>query len=934
LAAEGGPIAQAAVELVADFDRFPADVKDKVRRAAQDAGKNFDRDIKKETDSTGADVGDKTGRDVDRKLGEGGKKAGISWSDAFKNAIALRISSSAISTLMGPLTGVGKLLGLSVAAAGGAAAAASLVQFAASLAPLPGLLLAVPAGALAGAAAMSTLKVATAGMGDAFAAAMAEDPKKYADAVKTLAPPARKVANELRTLRPELDGMRKAVQGAFFAPLVGELTAVAGALAGPVRTGMVGVADSSGKVAAGLADIAKQQGTVDLVSKAFDTTRQAVDNVNPGVQAIATGLRDLGSVGLPLLTQMSAAGGGLAVQFGEWLSRIAASGQATAWLQQALAVVRQFGALLMQIGGIIGAVFNAAQAQGSGLLGTLTTLAAAANQFLSSAQGQTALANIFGALHQVSAALMPILAGLLVQLGRFAPMAAQIAVSLGPGLASLVTALGGALVTLGPALGVVATALTQGLVAAGPGIASIASAATTLLTALTPLLPLFGQLVAMVGGVLAQAVTALLPAINTLVNALIAGLGPILPVIANALGQVLGVIGPLASELAPIIGFFLKIAASTVGLALRLIAGALQLILIVIGAVVDGVGAFFGWITSIDLGSVAAAIGNAFAAMGSFILDFFINLPMMILTALGMLGQALWFLFTTALGLVFQAIGAGIALIIITFTRLPGLIVSFLIALPGMVRDLFVAVFVWAVSAVVAGAQAVGSWFASLPSKIWAFLSALPGIVGGAFIVAFNAAVSAVAAGISAVISWVSSLPGKVGAFAGQMLNAGKALIGALFNGLQAVGGFIGDVGAAIVNGIKNAINWVIDKINSGISAVWPSSLFGAPPHIPRLAEGAIVEHRMIAEIGEAGKEVVIPLTRPRRAVELAEKSGLIQLLADRGVLAAAPPSAAVSTGPQKVVNVHAPIEVHSHAANPEFAARRAHDHIVALAQA
>lgn len=72
-----------------------------------------------------------------------------------------------------------------------------------------------------------------------------------------------------------------------------------------------------------------------------------------------------------------------------------------------------------------------------------------------------------------------------------------------------------------------------------------------------------------------------------------------------------------------------------------------------------------------------------------------------------------------------------------------------------------------------------------------------------------------------------------------------------------------------IGNGIKNAINWVIGKINSFISALNGIS-FTNPfsgntvgfdiPQIPELATGGIVEKPTVAMIGEAGAEAIVPL--------------------------------------------------------------------------
>lgn len=48
---------------------------------------------------------------------------------------------------------------------------------------------------------------------------------------------------------------------------------------------------------------------------------------------------------------------------------------------------------------------------------------------------------------------------------------------------------------------------------------------------------------------------------------------------------------------------------------------------------------------------------------------------------------------------------------------------------------------------------------------------------------------------------------------------------------------------------------------------------------LPPLANGAIVRRATAALVGEAGDEVIIPLTRPRRALQLAEQSGLFNVL-------------------------------------------------------
>lgn len=85
---------------------------------------------------------------------------------------------------------------------------------------------------------------------------------------------------------------------------------------------------------------------------------------------------------------------------------------------------------------------------------------------------------------------------------------------------------------------------------------------------------------------------------------------------------------------------------------------------------------------------------------------------------------------------------------------------------------------------------------------------------------------------------------------------------------------FIGNVFSSVINTVKGIINGVISLINGAIGAInkisvkipdwvpkYGGSTFGINvPKIPTLAEGGIVDKATLAMIGEAGKEVVMPL--------------------------------------------------------------------------
>lgn len=130
--------------------------------------------------------------------------------------------------------------------------------------------------------------------------------------------------------------------------------------------------------------------------------------------------------------------------------------------------------------------------------------------------------------------------------------------------------------------------------------------------------------------------------------------------------------------------------------------------------------------------------------------------------------------------------------------------------------------------------------------------------------------VNTVQAGISNVVGWFQSLPGRIMNLAGQMYNAGKSLMQHIFSGLEsaatAVGGFAGNIAAAIWHNLENVLN---DVLPHSIS-IHKGPIHLTVPLFPRLAAGGVTDGPMDARIGDnpGGREAVIPLDKydlPRR---------------------------------------------------------------------
>lgn len=88
-----------------------------------------------------------------------------------------------------------------------------------------------------------------------------------------------------------------------------------------------------------------------------------------------------------------------------------------------------------------------------------------------------------------------------------------------------------------------------------------------------------------------------------------------------------------------------------------------------------------------------------------------------------------------------------------------------------------------------------------------------------------------------------------------------------------------------LANGLDNATAAAIALLNM-IKTIQRATIGGAigGARIPGYADGTIVDRPTLAMLGEGGdREVVIPLTKPARAAELAQKSGLAAMIGNDG---------------------------------------------------
>ena len=145
----------------------------------------------------------------------------------------------------------------------------------------------------------------------------------------------------------------------------------------------------------------------------------------------------------------------------------------------------------------------------------------------------------------------------------------------------------------------------------------------------------------------------------------------------------------------------------------------------------------------------------------------------------------------------------------------------------------------------------LGNWFTGRWNDVTSALANVATWFGDIFTRAYNAVTNAFSS-IGSFFSGVWSTVQNIFVGAGQAV--GSAVGGAFRSAVNAVLGTIENV----VNGFIGMINGVLNAIRRLPGLGWVGSI--GYVNLPRLARGGIVDSPTVAMIGEAGKEVVMPL--------------------------------------------------------------------------
>jgi hypothetical protein len=464
---------QASVDVVADVNGFAAEFSKDLDKALGNVkvdGKKVGDQLVKATDKAGKEAGDALVvgldgrlRDASGKFVAAGKQAGQGYGKGLSAGME---KTGELSRQLAILSAR-----FILAASAAAAMAPGLLHMTAAIIPATGAVVALPAALLAIKAVSATVRIATAGVGEAIEKGLTGTAEQAEAALKELPPAARDFAKSIIALKPELAAIRESVSARFFRPFQDEIASTAGLYLPMLKRELSDLAGPLGGIAEQFAMSGRKAQVYQSVVGLLRNTGDAAVAARFGIDPLVTGFADLVSVTAPKLPGIADGLANLATRAGQWLSVASQTGRIEEIWDNAIATLSDLGGIIYNVGSIFGAVWSAATAQGGSLLDNLRELTAEAAAFVQSAQGTGTLTNIFATLAQIGGALRA-------------------------------------------SLGAVLPALAESFDSLLPIVAMLAPALADLIIAAAPLLPLFAQIVAVLAGPLAAGVASLTGFLN------------------------------------------------------------------------------------------------------------------------------------------------------------------------------------------------------------------------------------------------------------------------------------------------------------------------------------------------------------------------------------------------------------------------------------
>src|SRR5690242_684999 len=327
----------------------------------------------------------------------------------------------------------------------------------------------VPGALLAGAAAMGTFKIATAGVGDALKAGLSGDMKKFAEATKDMAPAMQDALKSVVGFKPQIDDLKKTVQGNFWGQFTDQIKPLVSGYLPIMKQGLGAIATQLGMT--GRLALAAAQNPLfkGAIAGIVNNTAAAVKNMAPALGNVLTGFVRIGVIGSNYLPALGKAITDVTLKFRLWANDAVKSGKLEQLIDGAIQGFKDLGGIVSNVGSILASVFTGLGGVVESPLARIRELTGQVAEFLKTAAAQDGLRALGETLQVVGdvvgKVVMTALKELAPTLVSLAPVAQEVARTLGDLLI-------GALETVGPLIRGVADVFN-----AFPGAASVATVA-------------------------------------------------------------------------------------------------------------------------------------------------------------------------------------------------------------------------------------------------------------------------------------------------------------------------------------------------------------------------------------------------------------------------------------------------------------------------
>lgn len=732
--------------------------------------------------------------------------------------------------------------------------------------------------------------------------------KAYADALAKLGPNARSVVTSVTAIKTAYEGVQKYVGERLTAGLSTELDALSKTFMPRVKTGLGGIAESVNAYSISLSGLLRTADSTKRIDKIMAGNQKAVDAFGGAVNPLAHAFLVVGDAVTPLAARLGDATTNLAHWIDNALTGAESSGKLAGFFDKAWTAAATLARTAGNLGRALGNVFSAGLDDGQSFLGTIETLSADFLAFTQSADGKNKIAAWFAEGKETGDQLGKLIkdvAGIFKTLSGDADASDTVA-----SIDDIANSVGDLLIQLnqsGTGTAIIDTVKSvvksvadanvggglQAFVKTLADIVRVMSDAVQKVPGGTDTLGKLGAVLGVIAAVkfagTVSGVGKVIGSVNQLqkgvrgvegASGIFGGIGKGIADFTKGAKGVEGASGAFASFGGKAAGATKALKEAKLGT--KLLTGAQLLLNIAMDANPIG-------LIVLALAALVFGIIYAYKHFDSFkeLLDkvgrFFKNL-----------GKDIAKFATEAWGHIKDFAGD----VGTFFSELPGKIGDWLSSLGSRIGGAFSSAMHAASDAVSSGWHATADFFTSLPGRIGRALVSIGSAIAQPFRDAWSAARSAVTSGIDSVISLVTGLPGRIAGVAVQLYQSGKNLIGQFVSGLGNIGDAVGNIGNSVVQFLKDHLNDVINGLNNFIANHINDKIPGTSfdvPRIPTLARGAIVNRATLAVVGEAGREVVVPLTRPARAVELARQSGLTELLRLQGAFGDLTPAVTVT---------------------------------------